>query len=88
MTRFSRILVTASALFITACTASPPQTAPAESQPIAYKLEDGRMTTELALDPGFRSGLEWPVETKRALIDRGRTLADEMLERRTLCPRV
>ena len=41
---------------------------------------------ELALDPGFRSGLEWPVETKRALIDRGRTLADEMLERRTLWP--
>ena len=34
---------------------------------------------ELALDPSFRSGLEWPVETKRALIDRGRALADELL---------
>ena len=37
---------------------------------------------EHALDPTFRSGLEWPVETKRALIERGRTLADEMLARR------
>jgi len=38
---------------------------------------------ELALDPSFRSGLEWPVETKRALIDRGRHLADEMLGKRS-----
>jgi len=38
---------------------------------------------ELALDPSFRSGLEWPVETKRALIDRGRHLADEMLSKRS-----
>jgi hypothetical protein len=38
---------------------------------------------ELALDPSFRSGLEWPVETKRALIERGGALADEMLETRS-----
>src|SRR6185312_14452023 len=38
---------------------------------------------ELALDPSFRSGLEWPVETKRALIDCGRHLADEMLSKRS-----
>jgi predicted acylesterase/phospholipase RssA len=31
---------------------------------------------ELALDPGFRAGLEWPLERKRALIARGRELAD------------
>ena len=34
---------------------------------------------ELALDPSFRSGLEWPLETKRALIERGRRLADDAL---------
>ncbi|HEY7178136.1 MAG TPA: patatin-like phospholipase family protein [Gaiella sp.] len=38
---------------------------------------------EHALDPSFRAGLEWPVETKRALIARGRELAEEMLERRS-----
>jgi predicted acylesterase/phospholipase RssA len=37
---------------------------------------------ELALDPTFRAGLEWPVESKRALIERGRALADELLARR------
>jgi predicted acylesterase/phospholipase RssA len=37
---------------------------------------------ELSLDPGFRSGLEWPAEVKRALIERGWTLADEALSRR------
>ena len=37
---------------------------------------------EHALDPTFRSGLEWPVETKRALIDRGRALADDLLGKR------
>lgn len=37
---------------------------------------------ELALDPSFRSGLEWPVETKRALIERGWSLADDALRRR------
>ena len=26
---------------------------------------------ELSLDASFRPGLEWPVETKRALIERG-----------------
>lgn len=45
-------------LLATAC-ASPPQSAPpAEVQPIAYKLEDGRMTTELTLDPALRAHLE------------------------------
>jgi hypothetical protein len=34
---------------------------------------------ELALDPGFRAGLEWPLETKRALIERGWRLADDAL---------
>ena len=37
---------------------------------------------ELALDPSFRSGLEWPAETKRALIDRGQALANDMLTKR------
>jgi predicted acylesterase/phospholipase RssA len=37
---------------------------------------------ELSLDHGFRSGLEWPAEVKRALIERGWTLADEALSRR------
>lgn len=55
MIRPSLIFTTATALFIAACTASPPQTAPADQQPIAYKLEDGRMTTELTLDPGLRA---------------------------------
>lgn len=39
---------------IAAC-ASPPAIAPADPQPIAYKLEDGRMTTELTLDPALRA---------------------------------
>jgi predicted acylesterase/phospholipase RssA len=34
---------------------------------------------DLSLDPSFRAGLEWPVETKRALIARGRALAGEAL---------
>jgi len=37
---------------------------------------------ELALDAGFRPGLEWPLETKRALIERGRRLADDALRGR------
>lgn len=37
---------------------------------------------ELALDPSFRSGLEWPLETKRALIERGWRLADDALRKR------
>jgi predicted acylesterase/phospholipase RssA len=32
---------------------------------------------ELALDPSFRAGLEWPLASKRALIERGRQLADD-----------
>ena len=31
------------------------------------------------LDPGFRAGLEWPLETKRRLIARGRELTDAAL---------
>ena len=31
------------------------------------------------LDPGFRAGLEWPLETKRRLIARGRELTDTAL---------
>lgn len=55
MTRLFHILLAGAALFIAAC-ASPPQTSiPADSQPVAYKLEDGRMTTELTLDPGLRA---------------------------------
>jgi hypothetical protein len=34
---------------------------------------------EVALDPGFRAGLEWPDDVKRALIDRGRRLAHDAL---------
>lgn len=49
-----RILIAAVWLLATAC-ASSPQTAPAAAQPVAYKLEDGRMTTELTLDPGLRA---------------------------------
>ena len=37
---------------------------------------------ELALDAGFRPGLEWPLETKRTLIERGRRLADDALRGR------
>jgi predicted acylesterase/phospholipase RssA len=37
---------------------------------------------EHALDPSFRAGLEWPVETKRALLALGRRLAEEALARR------
>jgi hypothetical protein len=37
---------------------------------------------ELALDPSFRSGLEWPLETKRALVELGRELTDEALSER------
>ena len=39
---------------------------------------------EPALDPSFRSGLEWPVETKRALIERGWALGDDALSRRAV----
>lgn len=49
-----RILMAAVWLLATAC-ASSPQTGPAVSQPIAYKLEDGRLTTQLALDPALRA---------------------------------
>ena len=34
-----------------------------------------------ALDPTFRAGLEWPVEKKEALIERGRALGREALAR-------
>ena len=37
---------------------------------------------DLALDPSFRSGLEWPVETKQALIDLGYELTSGALRAR------
>ncbi len=37
---------------------------------------------ELALDPTFRSGLEWPLDAKRALIALGRQLTDDALRSR------
>lgn len=50
-----RILMAAAWLLATACASSPRTSAPADPQPIAYKLEDGRMTTELTLDPALRA---------------------------------
>lgn len=49
-----RTLMAAAWLLATAC-ASPPQAPATDPQPVAYKLEDGRMTTELALDPALRA---------------------------------
>jgi predicted acylesterase/phospholipase RssA len=37
---------------------------------------------DVALDPGFRAGLDWPVETKRALVALGRELTDAALAER------
>jgi predicted acylesterase/phospholipase RssA len=37
---------------------------------------------ELALDATFRAGLEWPIETKRALVERGYEQTDAALEAR------
>lgn len=54
MIRVSCILMAAATLLIAACAASP-ATAPADPGPIAYRLEDGRMTTELTLDPALRA---------------------------------
>jgi hypothetical protein len=51
---FLRVLMAAVWTLATACAASPP-TARVDPQPIAYKLEDGRLTTELALDPALRA---------------------------------
>jgi predicted acylesterase/phospholipase RssA len=39
---------------------------------------------EQALDPSFRAGLEWPEEAKRALLELGRSYAEEALQRRTM----
>lgn len=66
MTRLSRILMATGALFIAAC-ASAPQTSAPDPQPVAYKLEDGRMTTELTLDPALRA---YP-ELRAVLYDAG-----------------
>ena len=49
-----RILMAAVWLLATAC-ASSSQVPTPDPQPIAYKLEDGRMTTELVLDPALRA---------------------------------
>jgi predicted acylesterase/phospholipase RssA len=37
---------------------------------------------DVALDPSFRAGLQWPVETKRALVALGRELTDAALAER------
>ncbi len=37
---------------------------------------------EHALDPGFRAGLEWPLEAKRGLLRRGRAYAEQVLRER------
>ncbi|KQY84874.1 RsiV family protein [Brevundimonas sp. Root1423] len=50
-----RILIAAISLLSAACAAAPPAMGPVDPQPIAYKLEDGRMTTELTLDPALRA---------------------------------
>jgi predicted acylesterase/phospholipase RssA len=42
---------------------------------------------ENALDSGFRAGLEWPLESKQALIAHGRELADAALRERALTGR-
>jgi hypothetical protein len=34
------------------------------------------------LDPSFRAGLDWPTDAKRALLRRGRELAEDALRRR------
>ncbi|HWQ87575.1 RsiV family protein [Brevundimonas sp.] len=52
LSRLPPVLLAAAALFIAACAVPP---AAVDPQPIAYRLEDGRMTTELALDPALRA---------------------------------
>jgi hypothetical protein len=54
VTRPFHRLLAAAALCLSACASTLP-TAPADFQPVAYKLEDGRMTTELTLDPALRA---------------------------------
>lgn len=49
-----RVPTAAAWLLVAACTPSQPTAAP-ELQPIAYKREDGRVTTELTLDPALRA---------------------------------
>lgn len=67
-----RILMAAAWLLAAAC-ASSPQTGNPDPQPIAYKLEDGRMTTELVLDPALRAH----PELRTRLFDDGMTAIRE-----------
>lgn len=53
MKRLSCIFL-AAALTVAAC-ASPPSASPTGPQPVAYRLQDGRMTTGLTLDPALRA---------------------------------
>lgn len=55
MNAFPRVLMAAASLLAAACASPPQSAAPAEAPPIAYKLEDGRMTTQLTLDPALRA---------------------------------
>lgn len=68
-----RILMTAVWLLATACAPSPRTPAAPAAQPVAYKLEDGRMTTELTLDPALRA---YP-ELRARLYDDGMTAIRE-----------
>lgn len=72
-TAIPRVLMAAVWLLATACASSPqsvkhPESRP-DSQPVAYKLEDGRMTTELTLDPALRAH----PELRARLYDEGMT---------------
>lgn len=93
MTSLSRILMAAGALFIAACASSPRIAPSADPQPVAYRLEDGRMTTELTLDPALRAhpelrarlygdGMtairEFEAEVRKARIDEGGELNSDM----------
>jgi len=50
-----RILMTAVWLLATACAPSPQTAAAPAEQAVAYKLEDGRVTMEVTLDPALRA---------------------------------
>lgn len=67
-----RILMAGVWLLATAC-ASAPQTANPEPQPVAYRLQDGRMTTALTLDPALRAH----PELRARLYDDGMTAIRE-----------
>lgn len=49
------IMIAAVWLLAAACASPPQPTASADPQSVAYRLKDGRMTTELTLDPALRA---------------------------------